>query len=229
MKALASAPSPVAETAALDHAHPPRPPRQRGSRIHVPAQIRAIVEQVSEEFHDAPDLLLSNLARAMNLYRASGLSEYEYCRILQDARAATKRAGTITKPSTQPGTQGTKNKVPYWFATVEKGHERHVHARGSRGGTGSQYLGLIRKSQPTDAALSQLKSQLPHHTRCVITLEQVQLPVIVSPGERLKPLAENVPDFPPFDSWTRTLDEPRVLKKCKGGMTSNDNCAPVPI
>jgi len=43
--------------------------------------------------------ILSNLTRAMNLNRGSGLSEYEYYWVLQDAQAATRRAGTSARIS----------------------------------------------------------------------------------------------------------------------------------
>jgi hypothetical protein len=90
-----------------------------GPHIEVPGQIRQIVEQVSQEFHDDPEKLLANLTRAMNLFKRSGLAEYGFCRVLLEAEIATKRAGTIQKLSSQPGWQGLKNKVPYWFAVVE--------------------------------------------------------------------------------------------------------------
>jgi hypothetical protein len=54
----------------------------------VPAQIRQIVEQVTLEFHDAPEKLLANLTRAMNLYKRSGLSEYGFCRVLVEAQGS---------------------------------------------------------------------------------------------------------------------------------------------
>ena len=72
----------------------------RGPRIEVPAQIRQIVEQVTQEFHDDPAKLLANLTRTMNLYKRSGLSEYGFCRVLIEAQGATKRAGTIQTPIT---------------------------------------------------------------------------------------------------------------------------------
>lgn len=90
-----------------------------GPHIEVPAQIRQIVEQATQEFHDDPEKLLANLTRAMNLYQRSGLSEYGFCRVLLEAQAATKRAGTIQKLSSRPGWQGLKNKVPYWYTVVE--------------------------------------------------------------------------------------------------------------
>ncbi len=68
-----------------------------GRHIEVPAQIRQIIEHVAEEFHDDPQKLLSSLTQAMDLYKRSGLSEYEFCRVLEEAEAATKRASTFQK------------------------------------------------------------------------------------------------------------------------------------
>jgi len=107
------------QTARTAHSEPSQGASGSGPRIEVPAQIRQIVEQVTQEFHDDPEKLLANLTRAMNLYKRSGLSEYGFCRVLVEAQGATKRAGSIQKLSTQPGWQGLKNKVPYWFMVVE--------------------------------------------------------------------------------------------------------------
>jgi len=107
------------QTASTAHSEPSQGVSGSGPRIEVPAQIRQIVEQVTLEFHDAPEKLLANLTRAMNLYKRSGLSEYGFCRVLVEAQGVTKRAGSIQKLSTQPGWQGLKNKTPYWFMVVE--------------------------------------------------------------------------------------------------------------
>ncbi len=107
------------QTGPIEHSEPSQGASGSGPRIEVPAQIRQIVEQATQEFHDAPEKLLANLTRAMNLYKRSGLSEYGFCRVLVEAQGATKRAGSIQKLSTQPGWQGLKNKTPYWFMVVE--------------------------------------------------------------------------------------------------------------
>jgi len=107
------------QTAPIEHSEPSQGVSGSGPRIEVPAQIRQIVEQATQEFHDDPAKLLANLTRTMNLYRRSGLSEYGFCRVLMEAQVVTKRAGTIQKLSSQPGWQGLKNKTPYWHMVVE--------------------------------------------------------------------------------------------------------------
>ncbi|GAC1344526.1 MAG: hypothetical protein NVSMB27_05610 [Ktedonobacteraceae bacterium] len=107
------------QAASTEHSGASQGGSRTGPHIEVPAQIRQIVEQVTEEFHDNPEKALANLTRAMNLYARSGLSEYGFCRVLAEAQGVTKRAGSIQKLSTQPGWQGLKNKVPYFFVVVE--------------------------------------------------------------------------------------------------------------
>jgi hypothetical protein len=80
----------------------------------------ALLEQFSDELHDA-EHLSSNLARATNLWQASGLGAEAFRALLFDARTRTKKRGGITKRAVgQAGEYGLTNRMPYFFACLEE-------------------------------------------------------------------------------------------------------------
>jgi hypothetical protein len=83
--------------------------------------IESYVVDYAREFRDeAP--LASSVTRATNLYMSSGLSLDEFILAMAAARETTqRRTGAIRKQSGKgEGAIGSKNKMPYWYATLEQ-------------------------------------------------------------------------------------------------------------
>ena len=76
-----------------------------------------MIAEVSQEFHDEPQVVKSNVTHARHLWQRSGLSEQDFVyHVLYPARARTKQQGNIRKPAAEGG--GLKNKMPYFFGVV---------------------------------------------------------------------------------------------------------------
>ena len=84
----------------------------------MPPRIARLVEQVSDEFHDAGHAP-SNVGQASRLWATSGRSEEAFARLLLEARARTKRRGNVrTRASGDAGALGLTNRMPYFFAVL---------------------------------------------------------------------------------------------------------------
>jgi len=80
--------------------------------------VASYIEDFARELGDeAPRV--SSIARAMNLYLASGLTIDEFVAVMMAARQTTqRRTPAILKASSKSGSISRKNKMPYFFSVV---------------------------------------------------------------------------------------------------------------
>ena len=80
--------------------------------------IAAVITEWSLELHDDEQAIKSNITRATNLWRQTGMSEADFVHhVLYPARSTTKQQANIRKRSATDA--GLRNKMPYFFRVVE--------------------------------------------------------------------------------------------------------------
>jgi hypothetical protein len=82
------------------------------------AYVAELAKDLSDKFHDE-DHAASNRTRALRLWARSGLDEQTFAALMQEARMVTHRRGDIQRDADGEHPQGTKNRMPYFFAVLE--------------------------------------------------------------------------------------------------------------
>lgn len=114
--ALAPPPSPAAPTA-VEYSPPVVLTAPSMEEHATEPAINRCVRDFSRELHDEQHTS-SNITRAGRLWKRSGMGAGAFCRLMYEARAISKAQNHIHKEA-EGRADGTRNRVPYFFAVLE--------------------------------------------------------------------------------------------------------------